>query len=415
MVMLTELLRFMVTDRKRNTAPLVDFSVALLDEDYPPVTKMFFEADGKFMHVDCRQIERIDLKAREIRIDELGDAEETEPGSADHEVLLKRDVLDAMILDLLNRRTTRANDLQLDEENGRLSLKAVDAGFSAMLRRISRGYYNYVSRRSIFDWKYVEFLRGDPKAVDNGAGYNLRITHLAAGEIAQLTNYIPYLHAAELLTLLPDPKAADTLEAMPLERQIQVIEEFSDAEAAGLIALMSPDLAAGLVRRLQTATMKRYLELIPRKQSERIIEILHYPEDVVGGVMINDMVYAAGELTVAEARDYLCERLKEPDFVTLIYIVDTEESRRLRGVISLRQLLVENGGRTLEEIMDPYLATLDPHESALEAAHRLVANQFPAMPVVGEEGRLIGVMTIDAAIAQIAPQTSSIQGVRIFS
>ena len=72
--------------------------------------------------------------------------------------------------------------------------------------------------------------------------------------------------------------------------------------------------------------------VLPRKQAERIIELLRYPEDTVGGIMTNDVVYVRGDLTVAEARDKLRVPLKDPDFVYLIYVVDDEESRRLRGV-----------------------------------------------------------------------------------
>ena len=136
-----------------------------------------------------------------------------------------RDIRDALVIDLVNRTTTRATDLQLNDSDGQLRLTATDAGIGAMLRRISRGLYKRVDRKALHDWRYIEFLRGDPQAVTSGARYHLRIARLSAGEIARLADYIPYLHAAELLMLLPDPKAADVLEAMSAERRLQVFEE----------------------------------------------------------------------------------------------------------------------------------------------------------------------------------------------
>jgi magnesium transporter len=205
------------------------------------------------------------------------------------------------------------------------------------------------------------------------------------------------------------------LEALPLNKQLQIIEEFSETDAVGLLGLMAPNLAADLMARLHTTTMKRYLEIMPRKKSERIIELLRYPENTVGGVMINDMIYTRADLTVKEAREHLRERLKEPDFVNLIFLVDDEENRRLRGVVSLRHLLTEADDCRLEEIMHRFVQSLNPTDAALEAAYRLSGSQLSAMPVTNADGRLLGVMTIDAAIPLIATSASDVQGVRIFS
>ena len=107
--------------------------------------------------------------------------------------------------------------------------------------------------------------------------------------------------------------------------------------------------------------------------------------------------------------------LKDPDFVFLIYIVADEESRRLRGLISIRNLITADDDKRLEEIMDPYLTTLDPLAAAGEAAYRVIDSHMAALPVVGEEGQLLGVVTVDAAVAQVAPPSWSTQAPRVFS
>jgi magnesium transporter len=310
---------------------------------------------------------------------------------------------------------TRANDLWLEEEGGRLLLCAADISVRALLRRLSRGWYESVRQSALYDWKYVEFLRGDPHAVQAGAGYHLRITRLPPGEIAHLTGPLPYLHAAELLTLLPDPIAADTLEAMLPERQLQVFEELDEEQGLRLLALMAPDIAADLVGRLTSQAARRYLARLPQPQSERIIELLRYPEDTVGGIMTNDIITAPTGITVQAARHLLRDRLKGPDFVYFIYVVDDEERRRLRGAVTLRDLLIAAEGSRLDEIMNPYLVTLHPLESARTAAYRVLTSHLAALPVVGPEGYVLGAVTVDAAIAQVAPAQWGTQAPRIFS
>jgi magnesium transporter len=416
MLMLSGLRRFELVDANRRRAKLVDLAVALLEGDYPPVTRLFFLNSNKQRSaLPWDAVRSIDWRASQIEVADLDAGKVVPSGSLKKDVFLHQDILDALIIDLQNRRATRANDLLLEEKDGRLLLRAADTSVRAILRRLSRGMFATAPDSSLYDWKYVEFLRGDPKAVKNGAGYHLRITRLPPGEIARLTDPLPYLHAAELLTLLPDPKAADTLEAMAPERQLQVFEELEEEQALRLLEIMAPDGAADLVARLETDTMLHYLERLTRKQSDRITELLHYPEDTVGGIMTNDVVFARAGLTVSEAREALRERLKEPDFVILIYIVDDEKTRRLRGLISLRSLLTAEDEQKLEEVMDPYVTTLHPLDPANEAAYKVINSHLAAMPVVGQEGRLLGVVTVDAAVAQVAPRSWSAQAPRIFS
>lgn len=416
MVMFSQLRRFDLSDEQGARSNLTDLGIALLDADYPPVTRLFFlNAQNKKRSLPWNQVREVDLKARRIRVRDLEQAQSESTDSMAKEVLLGDDVLDALVLDLQNRRATRANDLWLEQEKDQFVLRAADTSFGAILRRLTRGRYGRVAKSALYDWKYVEFLRGDPDAVRNGEGYHLRVARLPPGEIARLTDLLPYLHASELITLLPDDKAVDTLEALSPERQLQVFEELEEEQAITLLTLMAPDIAADLLGRLPTKVMRRYLNQLPETQGERLIELLRYPEDTVGGIMTNDVVCARASLTVAKAREKLREPLKKPDFVYSIYIVNNEKSRQLRGMISLRDLITADDELRMEEIMDPYLTTLNPLSPASEAAYKVIDSHVAALPVVGDEGQLLGIVTVDAAIAQVAPAIWRTQAPRIFS
>ena len=414
MVMLSELLHFRVTDDRGETNALADLAISHLDTDYPLISHFIYRSNHRTESVlPWEVVKAIDHSSRQIKVESHRQKQAVDTlGQA---VLLRRDVLDALILDLQNRRVTRANDLWLDEKDGQLRLTAADTGAQAILRRLSRGWYGAVNRGALYDWKYIEFLRGDPQAVDAGAAYNSRIVRLPPGEIANLASDLPYLHAAELLELLPEQLAADTLEVMSLERQLQVFEELDEERATQLLKLMSPDLAADIVGRIETELARRYLNRLPRESGERIVDLLQYPEDSVGGIMSNDMVTVSPQLKVAKARHQLREKLKEPDFVYFLYVVEKEAPHKLRGVISLRQLLTAEEDQNMEELMNPYLITLSPFDSPDKAAYRLLNSQLAALPVVGSEGQLLGTVTIDAAVLQLAPRSWRTQAPRVFS
>ena len=413
MITLIELLRFTLTDSKGHSAPVKDLAIALLEDDYPPVTAVLFEDDGKLKKLDWDAVVEFNTRSKKIVADDLS-AAAVVPGD-DHDVLLRRDILDSLILDLLGRRTTRVCDVIMDDDDGVLRLKAADAGMAAMLRRVFRGHWTGPNPNDAFDWKYVEFLRGDPEAVRNGAGYRLRINRLPAGEIARLTDYVPYLHAAELLKLLPNEKAADVLEATNIERQVQVIEELSDKEAVDLLCLMSPDMAADLIAHSDVKLMRRYLNMMPEKCRRLVVELLKFPEDSVGGAMINDIVLLASDLTCEDAKQTLQEHLDDVRFTSVIFVVDDAESKRLKGTINLKDLLSADDSKTLENVMDPYVQTLGPFDNANDAAYRMVSGQLPAMAVIDKNGSVIGAMTVEAAIARLLPATSGIQRLKVFS
>lgn len=417
MVMLSELLRYQVIDARGDSASLTDLAINQLDTDYPPVTHIIYRrSDQRDERVlPWKMVKEMDWASRQIQVKDHAQAEDTD--ALRQAVRLRLDVLDALILDLQNRRATRANDLWLDEKKGHLQLRltAADISGRAILRRLLRWQFDEKDRRSLHDWKYVEFLRGDPQAVETGAPYHRRIIHLPPGEIAHLTAAIPYLHAAELLALLPVQLAADTLEVMSPERQLQVFEELEETFALKILKHMAPDLAADVVGHLDIKAAQQYLNRLPRASGKRIIDLLKYPTNSVGGIMTNDVVTVSPQLTLHKARSVLRERLKEPDFAYFIYAVEEQPPHKLRGVLSLRQLVTAEDDQTVEEIMNPYLLALSPFDSPTEAGYRLLNSQLAALPVVGKDGELLGAVTIDAAVSQVAPRGWRAQAPKVFS
>jgi CBS domain-containing protein len=416
MVMLSELLRFHLIDEQGENAKLVDLAIGQLDTDYPRVTHLIYHQKSRGESVlHWNAVKEIDSTNHRISVKNFEKAADL--NTLGQAVWLRRDVLDALILDLQNRSTTRANDLWLDKEDGPLQLRlaAADTSGRAMLRRLVRRNYQARDRQTLYDWKYIEFLRGDPQAVKAGARYHRRIIHLPPGEIAHLTAHIPYLHAAELLQLLPEQLAADTLEVMSPERQLQVFEELDRMFALQVLRHMAPDLAADVIGRLNVKVAQQYLNLLPKAAGERILDLLRYPPDTVGGIMTNDVVTVSPKLKIGKARSTLREKLKEPDFVYFVYVVEDGPPHKLCGVLSLRQFLTAQDDQTVEQNMNPYLLALSPFDSPVEAAYRLLNSQLAALPVIGKEGQLLGTVTIDAAVSQVAPRSWRAQAPKVFS
>ncbi|HLH26129.1 MAG TPA: CBS domain-containing protein [Chloroflexota bacterium] len=412
LVRLSELTHRPAVDRRGARARVRDFSVDLAAGDYPPVRGLLIHcADGL-----CSLPWRGDTTPRgELLVDALAAAQPVDEDALTRMVLLRRDIQDALILDVAGQRAVRANDLWLRRAGEQLVLTGADISPWAVLRRLSRGLLGHGRERNVLDWQWIEFLRGDPEAAAAGRDYHRVITTLAPAQIAQLADALPYPHAAELLGLLPDALAADVLERMVLGLQAQVAAALAPSRAAALLALMADDTAADVLALLELADATRLLERMPPDRAVAVENLLRFPADTAGGIMTTDFVTAPVGLTVGEALDYIRPQLERPDFFAYVYLVDEPRAGRLRGVVTLRHLVLGPGDTPVEQVMTASTVTIGPLEPALVAADRIAQLDLSALPVVGPDGRLLGIITVDAAMRQLTPEAWQDRVPRVFS
>jgi hypothetical protein len=168
MVMLSELRRHVLIDGAGRKAALVDLAVDLSVGDYPTVTRVLYRqprARHGTSEVTWDAVVVSDWARGRLRVRDLRAGRAAPAAALRRTVLLKRDVLDALLLDIATTQTMRANDLWLREEGGRVSLRAADVSPWAVLRRLGRGLFGLGkgAGRRLVDWKDLEFLRGDPQ------------------------------------------------------------------------------------------------------------------------------------------------------------------------------------------------------------------------------------------------------------
>jgi magnesium transporter len=410
---LSELQRWPVCDDRGVRTRWIDLSIDLSVRDYPPIRCLLIAGpDGTPAALPWPETS---LQERTIRIPAIGDARPLDDEELAQLVLLRRDLLDALLLDMAGQRAVRANDVWLRYDATGLVVAGIDVSPWAVLRRLSRGLLGHGAERRILDWRDVEFLRGDPQAAAAGRDYHRVTATLQPAQIAALIDSIAYPEAAELLLLLPDQVAARVMEGVSLDLQVQITTELEPQQAAKIIAGMSNDTAVDLLGALAVNDATRLLEALPPEHSVALQDLLRYPPDTAGGIMTNEVVTAPAGGTVAEVNAYIKDQLRDPSFVYFVYLLDGEDSRRLRGVVTLRDLHVADEAAPIEQVMNADLLTAGPLEPALEVAHRIADNGLNAIPVVGAEQRLLGIVMIDAAMRLILPEAWRDRLPRVFS
>jgi magnesium transporter len=428
LVLLTQIVGRDVVDGAGRRGRLTDLAVDLFGGEYPPVAILLVERPAPTRSCHLVPWDDVLEVADSVLVEDLDAAPRRSDDALDGCELLKRDVLDALVLDLARQRTIRVNDLWLRTagppgggyDGGRLVVGGVDATPRAILRRIGgrtlgRRLFGRGSPHQLVDWTDIEVLRGDPHRTFPVRGLTLRVARLQPARIADLADALPYLHAAELLNLMEVPLAADVFEELQPERQVQVLGELDDERATAILAEVAPDLAADVLGRLPLEEVRHWLERLPRERARLVVDLLHYPADSAGGIMTNEVVTIPVGLTVAEAIEYARPHLARPDLVYYIYVIDAPDSQRLQGIVTLRDLLLARPEQPIAEVMNRSLVTASPHETAHVVAYRLADHRLNALPVVTAKRRLLGVVTIDNAIKQIAPETVRQSLPRVFA
>jgi CBS domain-containing protein len=427
-VLLTEIVGRTVIDRAGQRGRLADLAVDLFGGACPPVTLLLVERRDPNPSCHLVPWDEVLYLSNPIRIEDLDAAPPQSDEGLEGCEVLKRDVLDALVLDLDRQRAVRVNDLwlQLEEpsegsgERFRLVVGGVDATPQAILRRLAgRGIghrlFGSVKPDHLVDWENIEVLRGDPHRTFPDKGMTPHVARLQPARIADLAEALPYMHAAELLNLLEVGLAADVFEQLQPERQLQVLTELPEPRAVEILAETAPDYAADVLGRLPLADARRLLERLPRRRALLVADLLRYPANTAGGIMTNEVVTVPVGLTVAEAIEHVRPRLARPDLVYYVYVVADAESRKLEGIVTLRDLLLARPEQPVAEVMNQNLVVAAPLDPARDVAYRLADHQLNALPVVEDDGRLLGVVTIDSAISQIAPETLRQSLPRVFT
>jgi flagellar motility protein MotE (MotC chaperone)/sporulation protein YlmC with PRC-barrel domain len=386
---------------------VADLIVAIGDR-YPPVTGLVVKTNGREIFLHWQAVASLDATGATLGTTaiDIGRFQQRP-----NEIRLKLDLMDRQIVDIDGRKVVRVNDLRLDEVEGALHLVAVDVGPSGLLRRlgiegpwrtIARGLHREVPERYI-DWEDVDPVERSIASV------KLRVPHKGLAELhpADLATIIDQLSRSDrvgLIESLDDEAAADAIGEMEPEAQVDILEDLEPERAADILEEMDPDDAADLVADLPEEIRVEILGLMEKDEAEEVQELMTYAEDTAGGIMTTEFVAVPASLTAAQTIDRLREL--EPDAETIYYVYVTDSQGRLVGVLSLRDLIVAKPGTRISSFMYDEPVAVRTGASQEEVTEIVARYNLLAVPVVDDEGRLEGIVTVDDAMDTLLPHPS---------
>ncbi len=220
------------------------------------------------------------------------------------------------------------------------------------------------------------------------------IAPLSAEQVSSLLGRLPAKEQAIVYRLLHKERAIRVFELISPAMQGDLIHGLQDADVAAIFADLDPDDRVWLLDELPAGLAPRLLHGLTPKERQLTAEVLGYPKGSVGRRMTPEYVTAKMDATVEKTFKRVRARLDEAETIYSLPVVDG--SRRVVGVVSLRDLLRAEPDEVISEIMHaPEVATA--YQDADVAARKCVDLGFLALPIVDKESRLVGVLTLDDA------------------
>ncbi|WP_062076823.1 magnesium transporter MgtE N-terminal domain-containing protein [Demequina globuliformis] len=212
--------------------------------------------------------------------------------------------------------------------------------------------------------------------------------------------------SAEIAAALDDERLADVLEELPEEEQISLLGTLRNERAADVLEAMDPDDAADLLGDLPDAQAQKLLELMEPQDADQVRQLLHYEDDTAGGLMTTEPVIVGPETTVATCLALVRKQQLPPALASMVFVVrpplETPTGRYI-GLVHTQRLLREAPHDLIGGHTDPAIESLSADDSLQEVSRRMAAYDILAMPVVDDDHRLLGAVSIDDVLDHLLP------------
>ena len=196
--------------------------------------------------------------------------------------------------------------------------------------------------------------------------------------------------------ILPKELAAEVFVEMQSDSQEFLISKFNDKELKSMLDELFMDDAVDIIEEMPASVATRILSQADAATRKVINQLLAYPDDSAGSIMTTEYIDLKKSMSVADAFARIRKRGVDSEMIYTCYVTDAR--RHLLGIVSVKDLLLNDTGATISDIMEENVIYANTHDNKEDVAALFEKYDFMALPVVDNENRLIGIVTVDDAI-----------------
>lgn len=324
---------------------------------------------------------------------------------ADNDIFISKWLLDKQIVDLKGSKLVRVNDVRLfwleQEPTRRLVVIAVDIGIRGLFRRLGLEFLVKNRKENLLGWQYMKPLEH--------WNSHLQITQekpqlkeLHPADIADLLEDMSYKHRSGFIQSLDAQQAIEALSELDLETQVEVIQHMDEERASDLLEDMPPDEAADILGELPADKSEDLLKRMEDEDAAEVRELMQYEEGTAGSLMTTEYITFSSSITADQAIQQLREQAPSAETIYYLYVID--ESEHLLGVLSLRELIITDPRTVVKDIMHKKIVSVLDHDDDQKVAELINKYGLLAVPVVNEDGVMLGIITVDDVLDIVMPE-----------
>lgn len=229
---------------------------------------------------------------------------------------------------------------------------------------------------------------------------------LKPADLASTLLELPQERMLAVITELSDDRVADALEEMTEDDQASILTSLQAARAADVLDHMEPDDAADIIAHLPEEAGEELLDLMEPEEAEDVRRLLEYGSDSAGGLMNPTPIVLSAESSVAEGLASIRKQDLDPAMAAAVFVTLPPyecPTGKLIGVAHFQRMLRYPPNERLGNLVDTELEPVNVHTSAAEVSRRLASYNLVSLPVVDDEDRLVGVVTVDDVLDRLLP------------
>ena len=222
------------------------------------------------------------------------------------------------------------------------------------------------------------------------------IVNVNAVDVAQLFEEVEQTRLLIMFRMLPKDKASGVFTHMSSDLQKRIITSMTDKETVSIIDELFLDDVIDLLEEMPANIVKKLLKNTDKETRELINQFLNYPEDSAGSLMTIEYVDLVKEMTVSQALNHIKQTGVDKETIDTCYVMDS--NRIFEGVVSIRKLILSDDSTVVKDIMETDVVSINTLDDQEDIARMFKKYDYYVMPVVDNEHRLVGIVTIDDII-----------------